>query len=316
MATVPLLERQFLFVSGKGGVGRTTVATALAVLAARRGRRVLLAQMEAHERVAALRGQTQPLSPRVQALEANLWAVNMTAREALHEYGLMVLHYETLYRAVFENRAVKGFLSAVPGLDAYAMLGKAWWHTTETPIGGAAGTRKYDLVIVDGPASGHTSTLLRVPRAIVDAMPKGPLARDAQAMLSLMSDPARAAFVVVTLAEELPARETLNLLATVRGELRLPLGPLIVNAIPSATLAAASLHSTVDVALASDDPGLHATAAGVRALMARRDDADRVLERLRAESGLPCVTLPRFPLTRLGRMEVDALADHLAQSDL
>ena len=99
---------------------------------------------------------------------------------------------------------MRGFLGAIPGLDAYAMLGKAWWHTTERE----GGRPRYDLVILDGPASGHATLMLRIPGAILAAMPKGPLARDARAIDELLHDPARAALVIVTLPEELPVRET------------------------------------------------------------------------------------------------------------
>ena len=109
-------------------------------------------------------------------------------------------------RAVFENRAVRGLLGAIPGLDAYALLGKAWWHTTEM----RDGRPRYDLVVFDGPASGHAALMLRIPQAILNAMPKGPLARDARDIKELLQDPARAALVIVTLAEDLPARETLR----------------------------------------------------------------------------------------------------------
>jgi anion-transporting ArsA/GET3 family ATPase len=66
---------------------------------------------------------------------------------------------------------VRGFLGAIPGLDAYAVLGKVWWHTTEL----ANGHPRYDLVIFDGPAGGHAALMLKIPQAILEAMPKGPL---------------------------------------------------------------------------------------------------------------------------------------------
>src|SRR5256885_10197559 len=190
----PLFQRRLLILSGKGGVGRTTVAAALARAAVHAGKRVLLAQMDSPERLGRLLGHQEGIGSEVTAVSEGLDAVNMTARRALHQYGLMVLRYEALYRTVFENRAVQGFLDAVPGLDAYAMLGKAWWHTTER----LHGQPRYDLVILDAPASGHTATMLRIPRAIVDTMPRGPLARDAVAMGELFRDPARSSFVIVT----------------------------------------------------------------------------------------------------------------------
>src|SRR6185369_4411337 len=162
-----LLDRRLVILSGKGGVGRTTVAAALARAAAESGKRVLIAQTEAAPRLGKLFGLGEPVGTEVRQVAPRIDAVNMTPKSALHEYGLMVLRYETVYRALFENRAVRGFLGAIPGLDAYAMLGKVWWHTTER----AGGRPRYDLVILDGPASGHALVMLRLPHAILAAMP-------------------------------------------------------------------------------------------------------------------------------------------------
>ncbi len=299
-----LFQRRFLILSGKGGVGRTTVAAALARAAVQAGRRVLLAQMDSADRLARLLGHPRPIGPEIAAVAEGLDAVNMTAHDALHQYGLMVLKLESLYRVVFENRAMQSFLGAIPGLDAYAMLGKAWWHTTE-----AAGARtKYDLVILDGPASGHAVTMLKIPGAIIEAMPKGPLARDATAMQAMLADQAHAAFVIVTLPEELVARETVDLARTARDLLRLPLGPLIVNGVPPA------VAPEIDPLLAllpTGDAALDATLAGAAMLRERRREAEEVLGRLRQDPGLPLVELPRLPSNDLGPAEVDQLADTL-----
>src|SRR5882672_10572702 len=180
-----LLERRFIVLSGKGGVGRTTVAAAMARAAADAGKRVLIAQASAADRLGRLFGRFGPVGTDVVTLAPGIDAVNMTPQSALHQYGLKVLHSELVYRALFENRAVRGFLGAIPGLDAYAMLGKAWWHTTEI----VEGRPRYDLVILDGPASGHATLMLRIPGALLTAMPKGPLARDARAISGLLTDP-------------------------------------------------------------------------------------------------------------------------------
>jgi anion-transporting ArsA/GET3 family ATPase len=313
----PILERRFLMIAGKGGVGRTTVAAALARAAQLAGKRVLLAQMESSDRLGRLLGLGRPLSDAITAAGPGLWAVNMNPKSALHEYALMVLKYESLYRALFENKAVRGFLGAVPGLDAYAMLGKAWWHTTEL-----VGDRpRYDLVIVDGPASGHATRVLAIPQAILDAVPKGPLARDAAAMRALLSDPTRSAFVIVTLPEELPARETATLAREAGQQLGLPLGPLLVNGVPSARFGDPALVRLLDAAApagatsaAPGSVGLIATLAGARLLQQRRLDAEQNLERLRRDPGLPLLELPRLPATSLGPEEVAQLAAVIAAS--
>jgi anion-transporting ArsA/GET3 family ATPase len=225
----------------------------------------------------------------------------------MRQYGLMVLRYEAIYRTIFENKAVQGFLAAVPGLDAYAMLGKAWWHTTELE----EGRPRYDLVILDGPASGHTATMLRIPQAITEAMPKGPLAKDAVAMNALFRDPQRTAFVIVTLAEELPARETSELAKIAREGLQLPLGPLVVNGLPPA----GPTRPEVQAVLArgpTGDAALDATLAGAGLLAARRQEAEEVLGILRKDPGLPMIELPRLPTTDLGPAEIDELARYFA----
>jgi Mrp family chromosome partitioning ATPase len=306
-----LLERAFLVVAGKGGVGRTTVAAALARAATGRGQRVLLAQMDSPERLTRMLGSKVPIGQEVVSVGEGLDAVNMTPKSALHEYAIMVLRYESLYRALFENRATRGFLGAIPGLDAYAMLGKAWWHTTEVSFG----RPRYDLVIVDGPASGHAVRMLTIPQAILEAVPKGPLARDAAAMRTLFTDPDRSGFVIVTLAEDLPARETSVLAGQARELLGMPLGPLVVNAVPSPLFAAPGLASLLDALPPSGSIAhrpLASTVGGARLLREWRLDAEAVLARLRVDPGLPTVELPRLPTTDLGPAEITELAGILA----
>jgi Mrp family chromosome partitioning ATPase len=304
-----LQDLRFVVVSGKGGVGRTTVAATLARVAAAAGKRVLIAEATGMDRLARMFGRAEPLGTEIAALAPGIDGVNMTPERAIHEYGLLVLRSELVTRALFENRAVRGFLGAIPGLDAYAILGKAWWHTTET----AGGRARYDLVIFDGPATGHVGLMLRIPQAILDAMPKGPLANDARAIRDLLSDPTRAALLIVTLPEELPAREAAELAAAARGPLGIPLGPLVVNAVPPQAMSAPSVSAVLDRPTEPGlGPDLQATlrlAAGVRA---HRQAADRVLEQLRRNPGLPLVTLPRVPTAEIGPALVDELLPALA----
>jgi anion-transporting ArsA/GET3 family ATPase len=304
-----LLRLKFIIVSGKGGVGRTTVSATLAQVAANAGKRVLIATAAAADRLGRLFGQAAPVGTDIVTVAPGVDAVNITPASSIHEYGRMVLRSEMVTRALFDNRAVRGFLGAIPGLDAYAVLGKAWWHTTEE----VAGRPRYDLVIFDGPASGHAGLMLRIPQAILTAMPKGPLAKDAAAIRDLLSDPRRAALLIVTLAEELPAREAAELAAEARGTLALPLAPLIVNATPTDTLGAPSVDDVLSrLPVASDDAALDRTlrlAAGVRA---HRRVADQVLATLARDPGLPIITLPRVPTAELGPALLATLTPPLA----
>ena len=311
-----LLDRRFIIVSGKGGVGRTTVAAAIARAAADAGKRVLVAQASAAERLGRLFGRFGPVGTDVVALAPGVDAVNMTPQSALHQYGLMMLRSELVYRALFENRAVRGFLGAIPGLDAYAMLGKTWWHTTETERG--SNRPRYDLVILDGPASGHATLMLRIPGAILQAMPKGPLAGDARHMRALLSDTARTALVIATLPEELPVKETAELAALARTELKVPLGPVIVNAVPSDALSgpeADAVLGPLGPASPGGADGLDATLRLAASLRSHRRVADEQLERLRRDPGGPLILLPRLPSADLGPADVAVLAARITAAE-
>ena len=303
-----LLDRKLIIVSGKGGVGKTTAAAALAVAASRLGKRVLIAQTDAAERLGKMFGRRQAIGSTVGTVAPGIDAVNMTPKTALHEYGLMVLRYETVYRALFENRAVRGFLSAIPGLDAYAMLGKTWWHTTEQHNGGP----RYDLVILDGPATGHAVLMLGIPQTILDTLPRGPLTNDAAAARELLSDSARTALVIVTLPEELPVREAAELAHTARTSLQIPLGPLVVNALPSDVLSEGNVRGTLNQVLPpTGDAALDATLRLATSVRAHRQTADHMLARLRDNPGLPLLTFPRLPTIDLGAADIGRLADRI-----
>ncbi|MES1206105.1 MAG: ArsA-related P-loop ATPase [Pseudomonadota bacterium] len=357
-----LFDLKFIVLSGKGGVGRTVVAAALARAAAARGRRVLIAQTNAIERLGKMLGRTAParggsfadaasgtvvaavdegdgaggsggsgaIGATAVSIAPGIDAVNMTPKESLHQYALLVLRYEAVYRALFQNRAVRGFLSAIPGLDAYAMLGKAWWHTTELadgddrrgggPQAGAPSGRrhKYDLVILDGPASGHAVAMLKIPQAIISTASAGPLVKDARALRELLGDPRRSALVIVTRAEELPARETRELAGVARNELGIPLGAVIVNAVPPARLSEPPTATVLDrLAAGTGDVELDTTLRMAATVRAHRATAEQVMASLAADVcapwGHPFVALPWLPSTDLGLREIDLLASALAQ---
>jgi anion-transporting ArsA/GET3 family ATPase len=219
--------RRFLIVAGKGGVGKTTVCAAKATALAAQGKRVLIAMCNAKERISTMLG-SDLIGSDVALVTKNIWAVNMDPEKALEEYGMMTLKIRALYKAVFDNRYTRSFFRAVPGIHDWSMLGKAWWHTTEKNDDGSA---RFDVVILDAPATGHGLDMLRVPKVIVDIVPPGILRRDAERAWSMFQDPKQSGVVLVTLPEEMPTTETIELAAALRGELKLPLERIVVNGI-------------------------------------------------------------------------------------
>jgi anion-transporting ArsA/GET3 family ATPase len=222
-----LEDKRFLIVTGKGGVGKTTVCAAEALALAAKGRRVLVAMCNAKERLSAMFG-CDLIGNQVVPVSQNVWAVNMEPQAALEEYGLMTLKSKTLYHLLFDNKYVRTFFRAVPGMSEWTMLGKAWWHTTETA---ADGKPRYDVVILDAPATGHGLDMLRVPKVIIDVVPPGLLRRDAERAWTLFQDPALCAVVIVTLPEEMPTSETIELARALKNELKLPIGKIVVNGV-------------------------------------------------------------------------------------
>jgi anion-transporting ArsA/GET3 family ATPase len=203
---IEIADRRLVLVLGKGGVGRSTVAAALASANAARGKKTLLFETNANDRFGSYFDKPSVGTELVE-LAPNLSAVNTTPAAALAEYGLMILKFKSVYEMVFENRITKAFLRAIPGLDEYSILGKAWFHTTETSRGKLA----WDTVVFDLPASGHAMAMLRIPWVITETVPDGPLTRDARTIAALLRDPARTCAIIVTLAEEMPVNESVEL---------------------------------------------------------------------------------------------------------
>jgi anion-transporting ArsA/GET3 family ATPase len=222
-----LARRRFLFVTGKGGVGKTTVCAATALALAARGKRVLVAMCNTKERLSAMLG-VGPIEEKVVEVHRNVFAVNISPDVALYEYGHMTLKVKAVASAVFDNKVTRTFFRAVPGLYEWAMLGKAWFHTTERHEDGG---HRYDVVLLDAPATGHGLDMLRVPKVILDVVPPGILRRDAERAWEMFGDPTRSGVLAVTLAEELPVTETVELVSAIRNDLKLPVMHLFVNAV-------------------------------------------------------------------------------------
>jgi anion-transporting ArsA/GET3 family ATPase len=301
-----LLDKRLVLVLGKGGVGRTTVAAAIAAASARRGRRTLLYTSATVDRFGELLGDGATVSSEVTRLRDNLYAVNTSASAALEEYGLMVLKFRRVYRMVFENRVTRYFLRAIPGLDEYAVLGKAWYHTNEED----RGRRVWDTLVFDMPASGHSVSMLGVPWAIIKTVPEGPLTRDARALRGQLLDRSRTAAVLVTLPEEMPVAEARELHVVLRRQLGLEISRLIVNQVhPDRFPAGSPPEQVLERLIESPPPGeLGLLAEHGRTALRRRRLNERYLAELRRHLTAPMLELPHLFAPRFGPSEVDQLS--------
>ncbi len=285
---------KLVIVTGKGGVGKTSVAAALAQAHAKSGRRVLVALCNVKESLSGLLG-SEPIDWQVRRVAQNIWGVNMDPERCVEEYGAMTLHSKALFALLFNNKFLRTFLRAIPGLHEWAMLGKVWWHTTELRENGAFA---YDLVILDAPATGHGLDMLRVPKVIVEVVPPGILRRDAEKAWALFQDPLRCQVVVVTVPEEMPTTETLELAGAMQGELRIPVGRLVINSV-SAPLFSQAERAAVgaEVPVFPGSEGL--LAGGLRAAARERCEREtrqaHQMKRLAEGLNLPTTYLPLLP---------------------
>lgn len=224
---VNLFEKRFVVNTGKGGVGKSTLSAAMALAAARKNKRVLAIELNTKERISRLFGRPE-VGGTITKVHDNLWAVNVTPDEAMREYVLMNIRVEMFARAVFESRFVKQFLRVIPGLNELVLIGKAWYHEQEKD---KHGQPVWDFIVIDAPATGHGLFLLRIPKVITDAVKSGPMANKTRLILDLLQDPKRTALNLITLSEEMPVNETIELKQQVDELLGMPMGYLIANGI-------------------------------------------------------------------------------------
>ena len=221
----------------------------------------------------------------------------------------MILKFQSVYEMVFENRVTRAFVRAIPGLDDYTLLGKAWFHTTETQRGRPV----WDTVVFDMPASGHSLSMLRIPSVILDTVPEGPLTRDARTIRDLLRDRTRTQVVLVTLAEEMPVNEAIDLEGKLVA-LGVTTDHILCNQVYPAHFIAGQPATRVLDALAGDGPLAEPLASLVAHASLSRDRRrlnERYLGELRARARSPVGELPMLFRTPLAVADLRELATHL-----
>jgi anion-transporting ArsA/GET3 family ATPase len=198
-----LLDKRLLFVTGKGGVGKTTVAASLGRIAAERGRRVLLVEVDTQPSIGRLFGD-RPIAFEPSQMDRNLWACNLTGSESMRAFVHRFVSSRRVADLILGNRVANIFFESAPSvLEAVILDQLGTLLESANP--------RYDLVVVDLPASGHAVTLLNVPRAMSSRVRVGELAQRMRSLADLISDPKLAELVLVSLPEEMSVNETIEL---------------------------------------------------------------------------------------------------------
>lgn len=225
MAAAPdLLGRRLLFFTGKGGVGKSTVTAATALLAAQRGQRVLLIEVDAKDNLTRL-FERPPVGFDPVEVFPGVFAMQMRTEASLREYLRLHLRVPVIGRLGPLAGALDFVATAAPGVKEILTVGKACWEARESIEGRA----DWDLIVVDAAATGHVVAQLDAPRAIRELVQVGPIREQTGWMVEILSDPAVTALNVVTSPEEMPVNETIELVGRVREELTVPLGVVVVN---------------------------------------------------------------------------------------
>ena len=277
MPTVSLKDKRILFVSGKGGVGKSLIAAGLALDLTKQGRRVLLAEIGetsyykdfwnlptiGHDPV------RHPLG-----FDIALWS----GETSLREYVLFYLKMERLYSLFFENKVMRSLVNVAPGLSEIAILGKI-----------TSGIRKvgppmnYDTIVVDSYATGHALALLEAPKGMMEAIKFGPMGHHSREMDQVLRDQSLMAYVIVTLLEELPVTESLEFRASLKRELGVD-ALVIANKVLRAPLSAAEI-SDVE---ASPNSGLAEFARHLEGVNERQIKYEKLL----SDNGAKVVDVP------------------------
>jgi anion-transporting ArsA/GET3 family ATPase len=315
-----LLDRRLLFVTGKGGVGKSTVTAAIALLAAENGKRVLLVEVDSKGNLTAL-FEHAPVGFDPVEVYPGVHAMQMRTEASLREYLKLNLKVPVLARLGPLANMLEFVANAAPGVKEILTVGKVCWDVRESIEGRA----DWDLVVVDAAASGHVLAQLDSPRAIRELVQVGPVRQQTDWMVELLSDPAITALNVVTAPEEMPVNETIELVDRARREVDVPLGSVIVNRVlpepftraDEPVFAALGGPGAADALVAAAGPGATEVLDATRLAVALRRSRAVHLSRLRDEVDLPILYLPylfvRDHGLRVTRMVADALGQEIGR---
>jgi anion-transporting ArsA/GET3 family ATPase len=305
-----LLDRTLLYVTGKGGVGKTTVAAAIGLAAAARGRRTIVCEVAEQDRVSRAFAREGVRREEEVELAENLWAITIDPTLALQEWLGRQLGGAAL-RLITGSSAFQHFVAAAPGAKELITIAKVWelaqierWD---------AGKRTYDLVVVDAPASGHGLAMLTAPSTFGEIARVGPVQRQAFKVRDMLSDPRRTGYVAVALPEEMPVNETLELRGRLHDAVGLGLDAIVMNGLYPERFSGREAEA---LRAAAADGLAPASLAAVRAALTEHGRARTQrahLRRLKREAGVPVHTLPFLFEADVGLEQYGTLAAKLGR---
>jgi anion-transporting ArsA/GET3 family ATPase len=303
-----LLDKRLVIVTGKGGVGKSTVSLALALAATRRGKRTILCEVAAQEHLSQVFHRAEVGYHEVELTE-NLWAISIDPDESMREYVLLQLKVRAMRDLLFRSRIFNYLAAATPGLKELVTIGKIWELTLDDRKVKAG--EPYDLVIVDAPATGHGVGFLQTPRTFANVARVGPMRQQAETLDAFVRDRGRTAVTVVALPEEMPVNETVALEHELLDRVGIEVTGIFCNGLYPERFAATEVELVGAVA----ERAAGTVRAACRAALTesrRATHQRRQLARLEESCAAPVTRLPYLFAPELGAEEIGMLADVLA----
>jgi anion-transporting ArsA/GET3 family ATPase len=299
------LEMRLLVVTGKGGTGKTTIATSLGLLAASRGLRTIVVEVGHQDRLALLFSRAAANPGREVRLEENLWNLSIDSDRALMEW-LQVLGGRISGRILATSGTFQYFAAAAPGAKELVSMVKLWELTESKRRRGAAAG--YDLVVLDAPSTGHALGMLESPRTFGAIARVGTVATQAERVWALLNDPARTGYIAVAAPSEMAVTETIELQEGLERRLGRELDVVVVNGM----LPRRFKERELEAAERLKDPLARSAARAARAVHDRARFQSNQIARLRRRK-FPVLPVPFQFRAELDLEALRRIADHLAR---
>ena len=302
-----LLDKRLVIVTGKGGVGKSTVALALGLAAAADGRRTIVCEVSSQEHISTVFHRAEVGFHEVEMAD-NLWAISIDPDEAMREYVLLQLRVRAMRDLLFRSRIFTYLAAATPGLRELVTIGKIW--EVAQPDRRVKKGRKYDLVIVDAPATGHGVAFLQTPHTFANLARVGPIKAQAQALESFIVNQRRTGVAIVSLPEEMPVNETASLERTLTEEVGVAVDRVYVNGLYPERFSKPEVER-LDAACGNGNGALRAACRAALSESRRAAVQREQLARLAESTTAPVRTLPFIFKPELGVEEIRELSQEV-----
>ena len=282
------LDKRLIFVTGKGGVGKSTVSIALGIRAAMEGKRTIVVEVASTENTSRIFRQEEVGYKEVEVAN-DLWAISIDPDDSMREYVLLQLKVKAMRDLLFRSRMFTYLADATPGLNELVTIGKIW-ELAQLDRKIKHG-RKYDLVIVDSPATGHGISFLQTPRTFANIARVGPMHNQARELEEMIVDHSMTGSVIVSLPEEMPVNETASLESELTGDIGVSVDRVIMNALYPDRFASKDMGA-LEPLKSSEDAELRAAYRAALSQTRRTAAQAEQFERLKGMVSAPISTLP------------------------